>query len=96
MSPQLIAGLVLLFLTTLIAVLGYLVRVVVGTGENVKEIKTVLGINGHPAVGLVPEVERLRDEVATVDKRIMDSRHMVRNEIFERFDDAVKRTTGTA
>lgn len=41
------------------SILAYLVRGQGAIREDVQEIKTTLGINGHPDMGLVPRVKEL-------------------------------------
>lgn len=43
----------------ILAVTGWLARGQFVIREDVREIKTTLGINGHPAQGLVPRVAEL-------------------------------------
>lgn len=44
-----------------LGVLAFLVRGIFGVREDVRAIKTTLGINGNPAQGLLHEVGKLRE-----------------------------------
>ena len=44
-----------------LGVLAFLVRAIFGVREDVRAIKTTLGINGNPLQGLVQEVGKLRE-----------------------------------
>lgn len=55
--------------------------------------QALFGIEGRN--GIARRVEALERDADTVDKRIMESRHLVRNELLDRFDDAVRKASGT-
>lgn len=59
MSPQIIAVLVSAAVAVHLSILGFLVRGQIAIRIDTKEIKTVLGINGHKDQGLVPRVKEL-------------------------------------
>lgn len=59
MSPQIIAVLVSAAVAVHLSILGFLVRGQMAIGKDTREIKTVLGINGHKDTGLVARVKEL-------------------------------------
>lgn len=45
----------------ILSVLGYGIRLIFALREDVRSIKTTLGVNGNPELGVISEVAKLRD-----------------------------------